>query len=212
MTISVAPVSSRRRNSTSSMIAAGGGVEIAGRLVGEDQRRARGDGAGDGHALLLAARKLRRIMGEAMAEADRFQFRRRALPGIASVPASSSGVATFSCAVMVGSRWNACSTMPMRPAPRASASASSVERGEIGPRHLQLAGRCPFQPGQHRHQRALAAARRAEQRERLAGRDIEIDTAQDFHRSIAFAKRQAQVAGGNDGRCIRGTCHRAAMA
>jgi hypothetical protein len=39
-------------------------------------------------------------------------------------PASSSGVATFSCAVIVGSRWNACSTMPMRPR-RARASAAS---------------------------------------------------------------------------------------
>ena len=34
-------------------------------------------GAGDGDALLLAARQLRGIMVEAMAEADRGQFRRR---------------------------------------------------------------------------------------------------------------------------------------
>ena len=34
---------------------AGRSVEVAGRLVGEDQRRARGDRAGDGDALLLAA-------------------------------------------------------------------------------------------------------------------------------------------------------------
>ena len=33
-------------------------------------------------------------------------------------PASSSGTATFSSAVIVGSRWNACSTIPIRPAPR----------------------------------------------------------------------------------------------
>ena len=37
-----------------------GGVEIAGRLVGQDQLGPRHDGAGDGDALLLAARKLAR--------------------------------------------------------------------------------------------------------------------------------------------------------
>ena len=34
----------------------GGFIEVAGRLVGEDQRRAIGERAGDGDALLLAAR------------------------------------------------------------------------------------------------------------------------------------------------------------
>ena len=38
-------------------------VEVAGRLVGEQYQRAGDDGAGDGHALLLAARQLgRRVM------------------------------------------------------------------------------------------------------------------------------------------------------
>ncbi len=46
-----------------------------------------------------------------------------------STPASSSGVATFSCAVIVGSRWKACSTMPIRPRrARARASSSSAEK------------------------------------------------------------------------------------
>ena len=62
---------------------AGLGVEIAGRLVGEDQRRARRRGAGDGDALLLAARKLRGVMGEPVAEADRFKLGRGARPGVA---------------------------------------------------------------------------------------------------------------------------------
>ena len=43
----------------------GGLVEIAGGLVGEDQRRAVGERAGDGDALLLAARKLARAVGRA---------------------------------------------------------------------------------------------------------------------------------------------------
>ena len=49
---------------------AGLAVEIAGRLVGEDDLRARAERAGDGDALLLAARELRREMIGAMREAD----------------------------------------------------------------------------------------------------------------------------------------------
>src|SRR5580692_8151705 len=44
---------------------AGRRIEIAGRLIGEDQSRRGDKGAGDRDALLLAAGKLRRIMGEA---------------------------------------------------------------------------------------------------------------------------------------------------
>ena len=40
----------------------GGRVEIAGRLVGKEQPGTVGDGAGDRHALLLAAGELRRAM------------------------------------------------------------------------------------------------------------------------------------------------------
>ncbi len=45
----------------------GGGVEIAGRLVGEDQRGARRERAGKSDALLLAAGELSRKVTLAMA-------------------------------------------------------------------------------------------------------------------------------------------------
>ena len=41
-------------------VAGGGRVEVAGGLVGQEEARRVGDGAGDGDALLLAARQLRR--------------------------------------------------------------------------------------------------------------------------------------------------------
>src|SRR6266700_217522 len=44
------------------------GVEIAGRLVGEEEARRGGEGARQGDALLLAARELPGIMQQAMAE------------------------------------------------------------------------------------------------------------------------------------------------
>jgi hypothetical protein len=49
----------------------GGFVEVAGRLVGEDQRWLVGERAGDGDALLLAARQLGGPVLEALAEAER---------------------------------------------------------------------------------------------------------------------------------------------
>ena len=49
---------------------AGVAVEIAGRLVGEQQARPVDQGAGQRHALLLATRKLARIVVEALLETD----------------------------------------------------------------------------------------------------------------------------------------------
>ena len=48
-------------------------VERAGGLVAEEDLRLRGEGAGDGHALLLAAGELGRIVFQLVAEADQLQ-------------------------------------------------------------------------------------------------------------------------------------------
>ena len=58
-------------------------VEIAGRFVGEENARARRDGAGERDTLLFAAGKLSRIMVEARAQTDRLQFGLRAVESIA---------------------------------------------------------------------------------------------------------------------------------
>ncbi len=55
------------------------GVEIAGRLVGEEHRRPRDDGARDGDALLLAAGQLGRRVPLAALEADLGERRQRQL-------------------------------------------------------------------------------------------------------------------------------------
>ena len=49
---------------------AGRAIEVAGRLVGEEQRRLEHHGAGERDALLLAAGQLARPVGEAMREPD----------------------------------------------------------------------------------------------------------------------------------------------
>ena len=53
----------------------GRAVEVAGRLVGEQDRRIVGERAGDRDALLLAARELRRVVMAAIGEADLVQQR-----------------------------------------------------------------------------------------------------------------------------------------
>ena len=101
-------------------------VEIAGGLVGDQQRRSRRQRAGQRDALLLAARELGRIMADALREADGGQFR-CARARASRAPASSSGAATFSSAVIVGMSWNDWNTMPIR-WPRNRASSSSLMR------------------------------------------------------------------------------------
>ena len=59
--------------------AAGAGVELAGRLVGEQEGGLIGEGAGDGDALLLAAGEFVRAVLRAVAEADHVEQRPGAL-------------------------------------------------------------------------------------------------------------------------------------
>ena len=69
ITTIVAPSACSARSSA--MIAlAGARVEVAGRLVGEHDRRSPEQRAGDRHALALAARQLRRGVVEPVPEAD----------------------------------------------------------------------------------------------------------------------------------------------
>ncbi len=93
-------------------LAAGGLVEVAGGLVGHQDRRIGCDGAGDGDALLLAARELCRIVmqrGRGLPP----RVRRGRAHGRRPVR-QFEGQATFSSAVMVGTRWKDWNTMPIR--------------------------------------------------------------------------------------------------
>ena len=83
------PSSSTASRSSCEHVGAGGGVEVAGRLVGEQHGRLGDERAGDRDALLLAAGELRRLVVAALGEADALDQRvdRRASglrPAIAS--------------------------------------------------------------------------------------------------------------------------------
>ena len=80
-------------------------VEVAGGLVGDDERRVGDDGAGDGDALLLAAGEFERIVlhavGRPTSASAASACSRRSRRGSA---VSSSGSSTFSNAVSTGIR------------------------------------------------------------------------------------------------------------
>ena len=68
-------------------------IEIAGRLVGQQDARRIGDRARDGDALLLAAGELRRPVRQAVAQAEIGQKFRRAPPRLRSATARGSSAA-----------------------------------------------------------------------------------------------------------------------
>jgi hypothetical protein len=125
---------------------AGVAVEVAGRLVGQNQRRLHDGGAGDGDALALAAGKLVRLVVGAVFQAEileRLGDAALAL-GWAAMPARVIGSAMFSAAVRRGTRWKLWKTKPIRvlrtvrPARRATGSS---RRGLPACRCRRWAGR-----------------------------------------------------------------------
>ena len=162
------------------------------------------EGAGDGHALLLAARKLRRIVADAMAEPDRLERRLGQRRTHRERPANSSGRATFSCAVIVGMRWNAWKTMPIW-SRRSRARSSSPS----GPRSLPATSTRPdvarSSPPADHHQARLAGTRRPHHRRNLAGRDVESDAAQDIDRAGIARHVEMHVGQANDRNCAMGS-------
>ena len=164
-------------------------VEIAGRLVGDQDRRIGRQRARERDALLLAAGKFRRIMVQPLAEADRREFARARAHRRRATPASSSGTATFSSAVMVGIRWNDWKTMPtLRPRKRASASSSSCAKVLAGDR--DRAGVGPLQPRHDHQQRRFARAGRADQADRLAAPYMQVDIFEDMNAGRALPERE----------------------
>ena len=108
----------------------GFGVEVAGRLIGREDRRIVGQRAGDGDALLLSARERRGQLVGLIGHADLLQQVQRPLAALARASTcgrSPSGSMTFSAAVSVGSSWKNWKTTPtLRPRHSASLPSLSV--------------------------------------------------------------------------------------
>ncbi len=159
---------------------AGGAVEIAGRLVGQQQRRAGDEGARDRDALLLAARQLAGIVPQAMPEPDPSQRRLGQREGVA-MPSQFERDRDVLARRHRRQQVKALEHDPdmTPPQPRQPAF---VEAAQVLPGHDDPPGARPLDAGDDHHQARLARSRRADQRDRLAGRDGERDAAQDLDR------------------------------
>ncbi len=70
-----------------------------------------------------------------------------------------------------------------------------VEAGEVAARHLDAAGGGLVEPAEQVQQRALAAARRADDGHLLAAADLEVDRRQDGHVQLALNEGLGEPAG-----------------
>ena len=138
---------------------AGGAVEIAGRLVGQQELGPTHEGAGDGDALLLAARELRGVVADAMARARRAAAPTGELEGI-----GATGELQRQRHVLV--RRHGRNEMEaleddadvVAPQPRPGV----VERPEILAGDLDPARGGALQAARHHHQAGFAGARGAD--------------------------------------------------
>ncbi len=150
-------------------LVAGLAIEIAGRLVAEQQRRIGDDGARDADALLLSARQLTRVVVRAIGEADDLQRDRRRASGARLSTASSAAAAARRCA------------RPSAPAAgcraerRSRCAARATATSWLPPSVLICTPATSISPPRRRieaadqvQQRRLAGARRTHQREEVA--------------------------------------------
>ena len=119
-------------------------VEVAGRLVGEDQGRVGDQRPGDRHALLLAAGQLRRLVVDAVAEAQPLE--RLASPGASAPHGRRPGRAAASRRSRARSSAAGGCTTGRRT--RSSGSGCAPGRRRRGPRRAcRRGGRCPRSAG-----------------------------------------------------------------
>ena len=174
-------------------LAAGRFVEIAGRLVGHQDRRVGRDRARERDALLLAAGKLRRIVRQPAAETDGDQLALGAPEGIVHAGKFERHGDILQRGhgrnEMEGLKDDA--DMSCRESAPASSSPSLL-KSSLGNR--DRAGVGPLEPGHHHQQRRFARAGRAQQCDRLAASYIEVDVAEDVDAGRAAAEREIDAA------------------
>ena len=127
-------------------------VEVAGGLVGEDDRRVLQERAGDRHALLLAAREARRLVAHPVAEPHLAQegFGLRRSSGV--IPTGMNGISTLSTAVRLGIRLNCWKMKP---------DLAAAEVVELGLAH---GGQLPAVDGDRPRRRGVEGAQELEER------------------------------------------------
>src|SRR5919197_1327489 len=174
-------------------LGAGGRVEVAGRLVGEHDRRPRGEGAGDGHALLLPAGHLARTVLAALGQPDLGdQLVVPAWLGLAAgdLERQEDVLLRREHRQQVEELEDEADVIaPQRGQP------GVVEAGHLGiaDPHLPTVGL--VEAGEDVHERRLARARRAHDGGQPPGLDLERDAPEGVDRGLARAVVAGHVAG-----------------
>ncbi|MPL92315.1 hypothetical protein SDC9_38413 [bioreactor metagenome] len=173
------------------------GVERAGRLVGQDHLAAVDQRTRHRDPLLLAARKLVRPVIEPGAKAKLGQQlgrpRAPAGPALARIDRRHLDIADrIEIAEQLIALEDEAEMLAPQPGERVG-----VEHADILAGKAVAAGTRPVETAQNVHQRRLARARGADDRDELARPDIEIDVAQDGDRLLAGQEGAADAAHGN---------------
>ena len=168
------------------------GVEVAGGLVGEHDRRARDERARDRDALLLAARQLGGTVLAPVGQARPSRSAGRPTAWSMSRPAIVSGSVMFSSAVRTGSRLKAWKMKPIFSRRRSVRRlSSSVVISTAVDRHR--ARRRAVEPGQAVHQGRLAGPGGPHDRGVLAAHEADRDAVERVHGGLALAEVLVQV-------------------
>ncbi|MCY1301176.1 hypothetical protein D9M70_507700 [compost metagenome] len=166
------------------------GIEGRHRLVEQQQRRARRQGAGQRHALLLAAGKLRRVLLRATGQADQFEH--------LSHPCADRLAALAGQAV--GDVLHHREVGEQRVGLEQDAVVACLWRqvGDIAPGKANGAAVLLFQASDAAQKGGLAAAGRAEQADQLSGADIQRHAVQRLEGAEALVDvAQLQIDGGH---------------
>src|SRR5437667_5174010 len=171
-------------------------IEIAGRLIGEDDLRARCEGPRNGDALLLAARKLPRIVGEPVAEADTLEM-------LAGEAERIGGALEFERHGDIFERRHGGNQMEGLEDDADRIAAEAGERililaGERRAVDGDGAGTDALEAGNHHQQGGLARARWPDNAERLAALHGEVDAAQYVDRTGTARQGKMNIFEGDD--------------
>jgi hypothetical protein len=165
-----------------------GGVEVAGGFVGHEDGRGEHEGAGEGDALLFAAGELDGVVVASFGEADAIEEFAGALGGLAGGAAEFGGEQDVFFGGEGGDELVALENEPELAAAQAG-EAVFRQADDLFAVEEDAAGGGVIESGEEAEEGAFAAAGGAHDGDELAGRDVEIEAAEDID----------PVGGGGDG-------------
>lgn len=173
-------------------------VEVAGRFVGEEDFRAVDEGAGQGHALLLAAGELRRVVSGAVAEPDAGED----FVGSLLRAAHAAQFERHEDVFQRGQRGKELETLEDESGGGIAQGGDGVliEFVETASVELDVSGGRPVQTGAESEQGGLATAGGSDDGAVRTGGDVEVDAGENGERTSAAAVGFAEAAHGEEGR------------